>query len=357
MANKDEDLLARLNALKPSSVKLTSDPISPAVDVEVSEPASIEDKLAERLKGLRAGDAQGTARLPNTSDGTVITSSAHAGAPSAAQDKDPILDWQRESNDDRTVDDLLAELGPDDQWKLDPDDPKNIDSLLKEAKAALPPEEEQTDERTGEAQDGSTDNTNAAEVEPTAAKKTEDQQDDEEAGDYVKRIMAEIEMDRKYGKDESNDEPEGDATEPPTESSQTTGLDLPSTPSTLPPPPSTTQPPSYEDSELEARFSKLGLDLPSTPTAAPSSKAKATSKAGASRLKKAQAKSSLPTYTNEDIDSWCCICNEDAEVRCLGCDDDLYCSECWREGHGQGPGQEKGHRAVQYSRKPPPAAA
>lgn len=44
------------------------------------------------------------------------------------------------------------------------------------------------------------------------------------------------------------------------------------------------------------------------------------------------------------------ICNKDATVICSGCDNDVYCDECWRDGHG--PGGEQGHRAKRFNWKP-----
>ena len=50
--------------------------------------------------------------------------------------------------------------------------------------------------------------------------------------------------------------------------------------------------------------------------------------------------------TEEEL-PWCEICNEDAQLRCLGCDKDLYCRRCWKETHQDS--ELKQHRIENYS--------
>ncbi|KAI7479986.1 hypothetical protein D0860_04992 [Hortaea werneckii] len=345
MPESDDELLARLNALKPSSVTLASEPKA-SIDVGVNKSESIEDRLSDRLKALRAG---GQTSFPTAGSAKPKTDDALTAQvrDEVATEADPIRDWQSSENHEQSLDDLIAEIGSDDQWKADPDDPKHVAALLREAKEALPPQDESGSPQGSQQSEDDWQKTTAHESPDDGnapSRKTEAQQDEEEADDYVQRILAELDLERKYGPDEGDDSEEN----PGGYQGGASNHDLPSTPSNLPTSDAASRPPSYEDSELEARFSNLGLDLPSTPSAPPSARLKPKVTANLSGSK---AKSNLPKYTDEDIESWCCICNEDGEVRCLGCDGDIYCQMCWREGHGNGPGQERGHRAEQYSRK------
>lgn len=43
---------------------------------------------------------------------------------------------------------------------------------------------------------------------------------------------------------------------------------------------------------------------------------------------------------------WCELCNEDAHLRCLDCDSDLYCRRCWKEFHQDA--DLKHHRTENY---------
>lgn len=71
-----------------------------------------------------------------------------------------------------------------------------------------------------------------------------------------------------------------------------------------------------------------GFNIPVEP--APQSRAQSW-KADPESLK-VQDLASRPETKEEEL-PWCCICNEDATLRCTGCDGDLYCARCFREGH------------------------
>lgn len=57
-------------------------------------------------------------------------------------------------------------------------------------------------------------------------------------------------------------------------------------------------------------------------------------------------------YTDEDQKTWCVVCLEDATIKCIGCDDDVYCGRCWRDMHvGPRAGyDERGHQWVKFVR-------
>lgn len=307
MSGTDSDLLARLNALRPSSVTLNT---NPAIDVVVNRPQSAEDELSRRLKRLRDGGQVPTLRQDR--DRAVPASvSAH-----------DVLDPVQWLSTDVVDNDLNFEDG-----SLDKSDTDKIDRLLKEARSALPPPETREVDSTFKINPATPPDI----VEPEEAEngETDDTANEErEADEYVRKVLAELDLESKTNPAASD--------VPGDEDEVRSSLELPSAPADS----ASVAPPTYEDSELEARFSKLALGLPSTPDGTP-----------VSRKAAKGAKQQYPKFTDEEIDSWCCICNEDGEVRCLGCDNDIYCQTCWHEGHGDQPGKERGHRAVQYVRK------
>jgi hypothetical protein len=211
---------------------------------------------------------------------------------------------------------------------------------MAEAKSALPAEEtekaegKELDIEVGVIKPENEDDEEEDEEGDGDKEHNQDKRDDEEADDYVQRVLAELAFDKKYG----GVEQEEDKGEDKKEEDGDSGLSLPSAPTELPSSPAPAQDANVDDA-LSARFASLSL--PGVPSFNPANKPVNIQKS---------VKSNLPKYTDEDMENWCCICNEDATIKCVGCDGDLYCQECWSEGHGTGPGQERGHRALAYAK-------
>lgn len=56
-----------------------------------------------------------------------------------------------------------------------------------------------------------------------------------------------------------------------------------------------------------------------------------------------------PSADTEEL-PWCIICNEDAVIRCIGCDGDLFCSNCYKVCHDDE--DFRNHKAQTYSKPP-----
>lgn len=187
-------------------------------------------------------------------------------------------------------------------------------------------------------------------------KKEGDRREDEDADEIIAKVMAELELSKKYGNDSDGDEasgtdsraqdrdPESNKETSDTPNPDTTDLSLPSAPTTFPQN-NFDRTQAFEDA-LTARLAALyspspsqtdALGLPSAPSFAP-------------EKKPPKIQSSFAKKLDDEIETWCIICSDDATLRCLGCDGDLYCRKCWMEGHrGEGAGmEERRHRAVEF---------
>jgi hypothetical protein len=179
--------------------------------------------------------------------------------------------------------------------------------------------------------------------------------EDDEADDVIAKLMAELEISKKYDcpspSDDDNSESGGQKN---TSREDTTddGFTLPSAPSTLPED-DFARSQAMEDA-FTARLVALAapspsqtdsLGLPSAPSFAPRNKP--------------PVSTNLRKQVDDEIDTWCIICQDDATLKCLGCDGDLYCQNCWMEGHrGESAGfEEKRHKAVLYTKKKKQQAA
>jgi hypothetical protein len=277
--------------------------------------------LTTRFQGLKGAHNRGYTGDALQKDGTPLD----------------IPELQNEGND-KTIEELLAELGPEDTWTLGKDEETDIQTLLKNAQGTLDQPDEDTAQNSKKHSLPTVD-TSPFQPEPDSAPSSPSKSCpiDEEADETLQRLLDEIALDPTLGT--VLDQADGD---------HEAGLSLPIAPEKdlVPPPPYATASNSEDiDSSLAARFASLGippsssstdddaLGLPSVPTGIKNRK---------------PTPSSAPP--EDVIDTWCIICLDDANLKCLGCDGDLYCTKCWMEGHrSEDAGyEERKHKAVEY---------
>ncbi|MCJ1310953.1 hypothetical protein MMC25_004622 [Agyrium rufum] len=313
----------------------------------------MDDALAKRLAALRAGHSS---LPPAKTDHTSTSSFPELQSPNETVNEDIAARFLRLSNtstepSSTTVLDLKTEVKDQDVNKLlfdlrreqgtferSSNNVTELERLLAEARQVVKEAEKvQPADSKGNGTGipvGTEPPTGPVEVQANVdTTEHEALTEDEEAAQYLQQILdevalegseeeGEVDEEEPQQKREVEDEAEEDAAPPP-------AFSLPSAPSALPQSPS----PETEDPSF---------DLPSAPSFTPSS-----------RPVKIKPPPSLPKYTDEEMESWCVICNDDATFKCLGCEGELYCEGCWKEGHrGEGAGlEEKRHKWVTYRKK------
>lgn len=404
----NDALLARLDALKKSSTTPDSSPPASIAPLQPSAPAPTDD-LAARFAKLGSASPSASPRPLRTTSNDAHTlrttgTPRAAGAPAIAPGAPSYLEAVAEGigggggvefneEDERSLEELMGQLGDRGAWDVERGEERDIGSLVRDVRRILPEVEKSMDggsrgnaERWGK---GRSNNGGAGEettdwenvqvdIGSAGVKISKDEEgeehdvdgekkmtEDEETEDLISRIMAELEINKKYGDvdvDVDVDEPPPHEDHPDPEPHQEESPDSqphppPKQQPESPPPPSSNPPPlslpsapkdhpqDSLDDALTARFASLSkpsppqsndLNLPSAPSFAPGKKPTTVAAA----------------FTDEEIDSWCIICCDDATLKCLGCDGDLYCQNCWMEGHrGESAGlEERRHKAVIFKK-------
>ena len=326
--NNDHNLLARLNALKKSSIDLKNK--------QYTVPAVTSHQIIVNPSPARALHADLLSRF-NTLKGRALEPSSTYGIDQVSG----VL-----PDDGKTVEELLADLGPPQEWELHKTEEDQIEDLLRVANDALtqaptdiggqgtePFNERNTpsalpdiDVSVFQPEPESDGDHDSSESETDKQKRSVE----DEANEVLDRLLDEAQ--HESVKDASSSVVTKDDLPARPLATDAFNLELPSTPSQDPK--SAPASSADVDADLSSRFASLSL--PSVP----------------STMKSATTTASKPGFTDEEIESWCIICNDDATLQCIGCDGDLYCTNCWVEGHrGEDAGyEERKHKAVQYNK-------
>jgi hypothetical protein len=286
--NNDNSLWARLNALKIKSQ-------------ETKSGISQLQSRFQALKGSSSPDSRDKNETAVLQEQSAVDDAANA-----------YLDQELDEEPD--VDQLLKDIGSDGDFG-----PENDHKLLlNEAQKAL--RDAEVDLPDPEAED---DETKESKDEEPEIETRSDAGDSDAAAEYLEKVLAEIAIDKKdpgvstKQDEESGDEEEGDSSKllenlpSPSTKKLDVGIDE-----------------TKQTGDFEQRLAALLKD------------------------KKQSGSTTNVAPEADPTEEWCIICYDDATVQCVGCDGDLYCTKCWKEGHtGPDAGlEERRHKALTYNK-------
>ena len=279
VSDDDATFLARLNALKPSNLSFSANRQNLAP--LRSESRDTPEALIDRFQKIQAR------QHPNPNENLLIESDSREIRPASP-----------------TIEELLGDLEREEEYKVSDDELNDVQRLLAEARATLPcycSEVDGNESRIDTPADQTYREKDDCGKEP--------QDEEEKAVTILRGIIGEAKRENEDDSPalvstQSNAKP---AHIPFTDVDSFASLQFPSIPDT-----------NFDD-----------LKLPSAPRHAPF-------------VQNPNSENTSTGATAEEVDSWCIICCADANVQCYGCDKDLYCWGCWREGHmGENAGMEE----------------
>ncbi|KAK4129409.1 hypothetical protein N657DRAFT_73076 [Parathielavia appendiculata] len=394
----DQSLLDRLNALKPTAVTLGEPKNNAISSGPKSQPASREDILAQRLRILRSQSSSssrleglahcdsrsqppgipgregvGSAAPPSVErpaiGGPALKEGVASRATSVSQESRTIAKRQAPSYpglfvestavDEDAVDELLEALR-DEEFDLAVEDcvetplDSNSNNETKEVGSLLESLGRETEDSVSTGDN----------IRP----EDDDDSDGEHMTRAVEQLLAQIgeEMNAlpppaaaaaegDSGRSQESELESGAAPLPHIVkrhgNDDQPSLALPVVPSRLVDSAPDTKPEDDFEKDISARLASLRglgpldeLGLPSAPTFSPQDQAPA--------ITRCRGLLKSTKYTDEDHETWCIVCLDDATIRCVGCDNDVYCARCWKDMHiGPSAGyDERGHQWVKFER-------
>ncbi|KAK0631749.1 hypothetical protein B0T14DRAFT_559506 [Immersiella caudata] len=378
----DQSLLDRLNALKPTNVSLDktnnlpTDPDVVAAAAPMGQqlgPVAREDALTARLRILREKSASGADRESANVDlqSTQPQSEPLKTTSLNVSSSYPAVTRNRGVQDEHSDDPYLFETDDLDDI-LDGLDDCDLSHDLSTSGGGRNGGNE--DERVSEILESLNPPGPDKLKSPQAG--DDDDSESEQMTRSVERILAEVRDEISLEKEQSAedatpDEASGITTTDPTATSNTTtannnptSLSLPGVPSSQLVDPAlgqadhgtsgTAARKSLDfENDITTRLASLrglgsgvnfdSFGLPTVPTFSPEDRSASTA---ASLITKRGG------YTDEDQKTWCIVCLDDATIRCLSCDNDVYCQRCFKEMHfGPSAGyDERGHQWTKFQK-------